>query len=140
MYLGDSGSYTIGLFTGIFLIDFAFNNNSISPYFIIVLLWYPCFELLFSIIRRFFKKLKTYSPDTTHLHHLVYKKIKTYFKIKNNSISHFTSALIINFYNLLTFYISLKYIYSSAVLITIFFINIFVYIVSYNYLKKIIQN
>jgi len=138
LYLGDSGSYTIGLFAGIFLIDFAFNNTSLSPYFIIVLLWYPCFELLFSIIRRFFKKLKTYNPDITHLHHLIYKKIKTYFKIKNDSISHFISSLIINFYNLLCFCISIKYIYSSATLIIIFLINIFVYIISYNYLKKII--
>ena len=138
LYLGDSGSYTIGLFTGIFLIDFAFINNSISPYFIIVLLWYPCFELLFSIIRRYFQKLKTYNPDITHLHHLVYKKIKTYFKIKNDSISHFISAIIINFYNLLCFNISIKFIYSSSTLIIIFFINILVYIISYHYLKKII--
>ena len=137
LYLGDSGSYTIGLFTGTFLIDFVFNNNSISPYFIIVLLWYPSFELLFSIIRRFFKKLKTYNPDTTHLHHLVYKKIKIYFKIKNDPISHFISTLIINFYNLLCFCISIKYIYSSATLIIIFLINIFIYIISYNYLRKI---
>ena len=78
LYLGDSGSYTIGLFTGIFLIDFSFNNNSISPYFIIILLWYPCFELLFSMIRRFFNKIKTYRPDTTHLHHLIYKKVKPF--------------------------------------------------------------
>ena len=138
LYLGDSGSYTIGLFTGIFLIDFAFNNNSISPYFIIVLLWYPCFELLFSIIRRFSKKLKTYNPDITHLHHLIYKKVKTYFKIKNDPVSHFLSTIIINFYNLLCFCISVKYIYSSLTLIIIFLVNITVYIISYNQLKKII--
>ncbi len=126
LYLGDSGSYTLGLFTGIFLIDFAQNNISISPYFIIILLWYPCFELLFSMIRRFLKKIKTYEPDTIHLHHLIFKKIKTYYKIKNN-----------NFYNLICFFISTKYIYSSGSLITIFLINIFVYITLFKYLKRI---
>ena len=136
LYLGDSGSYTLGLFTGIFLIDFAYNNNSISPYFIIILVWYPCFELLFSMIRRFFKKIKTYEPDTTHLHHLVYSKIKIYFKIKKNNISHLLTNILINFYNLLCFYISTKYIYSSKILVTIFLINIFVYVSSYSYLKK----
>ena len=136
LYLGDSGSYTLGLFTGIFLIDFAHNNNSISPYFIIILVWYPCFELLFSMIRRFLKKIKTYEPDTTHLHHLVYSKIKTYFKIKNNNISHLLTNIVINFYNLFCFFISIKYIYSSKILVTIFFINIIVYVSSYNYLKK----
>ncbi len=137
LYLGDSGSYTIGLFTGVFLIDFAFNNNSISPYFIIVLLWYPCFELLFSMIRRLLKKIKTYEPDTTHLHHLIYKKIKTYFKIKNDTICHLITMLTINFYNLLCFFLSKEYIYSSDFLLIIFLFNIFVYIISYNYLKKI---
>ena len=122
--------------TGIFLIDVAFNNPAISPYFIIILVWYPCFELLFSMIRRFFKKIKTYEPDTTHLHHLVYSKIKIYFKIKKNNISHLLTNILINFYNLLCFYISTKYIYSSKILVTIFLINILVYISSYNYLKK----
>lgn len=136
LYLGDSGSYTIGLFTGIFLINFAHNNNSISPYFIIILLWYPCFELLFSMIRRLLKRIKTYEPDTIHLHHLIYKKIKTYLKIKNNNISHLITTSVINFYNLLCFFIATKYIYFSEVLITIFLINIFVYVASFNYLKK----
>ncbi len=137
LYLGDSGSYTLGLFTGIFLIDFAQNNISISPYFIIILLWYPCFELLFSMIRRFLKKIKTYEPDTIHLHHLIFKKIKTYYKIKNNNVSHLITTFIINFYNLICFFISTKYIYSSGSLITIFLINIFVYITLFKYLKRI---
>ncbi len=137
LYLGDSGSYTIGLFTGVFLIDFASYNNSISPYFIILLLWYPCFELLFSIIRRLLKKIKTYQPDTTHLHHLIYKKIKIYYKIKSDSICHLITMLIINFYNLFCFFISTEFIYSSTVLLIIFVINIFVYVIFYNFLKKI---
>ena len=134
--IGDSGSYTLGLFTGIFLIDFAYSNNSISPYFIIILVWYPCFDLLFSMIRRLLKKIKTYEPDTSHLHHLVYSKIKKYFKIKNNNISHLFTNIVINIYNLLCFYISTKYIYSSKILVTIFLVNIFVYVSSYKYLKK----
>ena len=138
LYLGDSGSYTIGLFTGVFLINFSFNNNSISPYFIIVLLWYPCFELLFSMIRRLLKKIKTHEPDTAHLHHLMYKKIKIHFKIKNDNISHLITTFVINFYNFLCFFISAKYLYSSDALLKIFLMNIFVYVISYNYLKKTI--
>ena len=52
IYMGDSGAYLLSLFIGYILINFSSNNLSISPYFIIVLLWYPCFELLFSMIRR----------------------------------------------------------------------------------------
>ena len=50
--LGDSGAYILSLFVGLILIELSNENNLISPYFIILLIWYPCFELLFSMIRR----------------------------------------------------------------------------------------
>ena len=58
IYLGDAGSYLISFLTAYFLLDFFTNNDSISPYFICLLLWYPAFENLFSILRRFFLKKK----------------------------------------------------------------------------------
>ena len=136
IYLGDSGSYTLSLFSGIFLITLVSNNGSISPYLIIVLLWYPCFELLFSIIRRYFKDVKTYKPDTTHLHQLIYKKVVINFKVNNNLISHLISNLIINLYNLVCFIVATKYIYNSDILIFILAINIFLYLILYSFLKK----
>ena len=136
IYLGDSGSYSLSLFSGIFLIEFTNTNISISHYFIIVLLWYPCFELLFTIIRRLFQKNQTYKPDTIHLHQLIYKKIKTNFDIKNDPIIHLITMIIINLYNLMCFFISTKYIYFSEILIIIFTFNILVYIVLYNLLKR----
>ena len=136
IYLGDSGSYTLSLFSGVFLINFVSDNVQISPYFVIVLLWYPCFELLFSIIRRSFTEMKTYKPDTTHLHQIIYKKIMVNFKIENNLIAHFISTFTINFYNLICFLVSIKYIYNSDVLIFILASNIIIYIFIYNFLKK----
>ena len=57
LFLGDSGSYSISFIVGYFLI-FIYNKATfISPYFIILLLWYPCFENLFSIIRKMFTKM-----------------------------------------------------------------------------------
>ena len=58
--LGDAGAYILAFFLGVYLIDFARNNPYLSPFFIISLLWYPCFELLFSIIRRLKYLKKTY--------------------------------------------------------------------------------
>ena len=51
LYLGDGGSYVIGFVLGYILIA-VYNQNIISPFFIILLIWYPCFENLFSIIRK----------------------------------------------------------------------------------------
>ncbi len=136
VYLGDSGSYTISLFVGLFLINFSQTNNAISPYLMIVLLWYPCFELLFSMIRRLFKQINTYEPDTFHLHHLIYKKFKISFTNKNNLLLHILTSTSINLYNLIIFVISLNYIYNSEILMLIMAMNIFLYSVLYNYLKK----
>ena len=75
LYLGDSGSYTLGFIFSTFLINLYLVNNLISPYFVILLLWYPCFENLFSILRKFrFKKSPTY-PDNKHLHQLIFEHL-----------------------------------------------------------------
>ena len=52
LYLGDAGSYLIGFLFGYFLLEMNDLNPLISPYFIALLLWYPAFENLFSIIRK----------------------------------------------------------------------------------------
>ena len=54
IYLGDNGSYLLGFMFAIIAISVQNKNSQISPYFIILLLWYPCFENLFSIIRKKF--------------------------------------------------------------------------------------
>ncbi len=136
LYLGDSGSYLLSIMTGIFLINFAADNFFISPYFVILLLWYPCFELLFSMLRRFFNKMKTYQPDTYHLHQLIYKFLKKNINIKNNLLLHFCTSLTINIFNLISFLIAINYIYNSETLILILIINIFIYISLFNFLKK----
>ena len=137
LYLGDSGAYLISILTGIFLIDVAFDNPAISPYFITILLWYPCFELLFSILRRLLKNNKTYKPDTNHLHQLIFTFIDKKFKLINPLMTHFYSSLCINIFNLISFLISLKFIYNSTILITILFINIIIYIFVFSILIKL---
>ena len=76
--MGDSGAYLLSILSGVYLINFSYNNDYISPFFIILLLWYPCFELLFSMIRRFKNKSKTYKPDSNHLHQFIYDFIKKF--------------------------------------------------------------
>ena len=52
LYLGDSGSYLLGVSMGSMLIFIYKEISFISPFFIVLLLWYPCFENLFSILRK----------------------------------------------------------------------------------------
>ena len=135
LYMGDSGAYLLSILSGVYLINFSYNNDYISPFFIILLLWYPCFELLFSMIRRFKNKSKTYKPDSNHLHQFIYDFIKKNSNSKDNLV-HFYTSILINSYNLLIFIFAINFIYSSKALILIIILNIFVYILSYVFFEK----
>ena len=80
LYLGDSGSYLLGLLLSLSLIDTHQINNDISPFFIICLLWYPAFENLFSILRKVQFSRSPVKPDTNHLHQLIFYYLKLFFK------------------------------------------------------------
>ena len=103
IYLGDSGSYLIGFLFAYYLISIYEQNPNISPFFIILLLWYPCFENLFSIIRKQRFKKSAVEPDTKHFHQLLYFFIAKKFKVNQKLyINNFTS-IIINTFNILIF-------------------------------------
>ena len=141
LYMGDSGAYLISVLMGTFLINFSSNNLTISPYLVIIFFWYPCFELLFSMIRRKIKNKKTYKADTKHLHQLLHDVIKNKFSINDEKLSHFFTSLIINLYNLLIFIICVKFIYFSEILVLVLILNIALYLFTYLILsKKIIKN
>jgi len=137
--LGDSGSYALGFFLAIYLIEFDKNNPYLSPFFVISLIWYPCFELLFSIIRRLIKRKKAYKPDTYHLHQILYSYL--YISINNVKLSHLLVSILINGYCLLSLSINYIYGYETSVILTFLFINIIVYLIVYKILfKKVISD
>ena len=74
IYLGDSGSYLLGFSFSIFLISIYNFIKDISPFFIILLLWYPCYENLFSILRKNIFKRSAMDPDENHFHQLNKKR------------------------------------------------------------------
>lgn len=134
-YLGDSGVYLISIFSGYFLINLINQNNSVSPYLIANLLWYPSFELLFSMIRKLNNKFSPLKPDTNHLHQLTFKFLVNNFKFPRNYINSLT-GLSINTYNLLILFIcSLNYS-STDFQIILLLTNIVLYVSMYYFLKK----
>jgi len=134
--LGDSGAYILALSIGLILIELSNENDLISPYFIILLIWYPCFELLFSMIRRLVFNLYSYEPDTMHLHQMILKIISNNLKLKSDNVNHFLVASIINLYNLSILIISLNYNDKTNIMLALIAINIIVYISIYLVLKK----
>ncbi len=136
LFLGDSGSYLIGLFLSFLLISiYNMNTNNISPYFIIVLVWYPCFENLFSIIR---KKIKNVSPtyaDHKHLHQLIFifaKRKSTLEKKYLNSIVSF----FINLFNFLVLFFASLHYNNSTIQVSILVFCITIYLILYYFFSK----
>jgi UDP-N-acetylmuramyl pentapeptide phosphotransferase/UDP-N-acetylglucosamine-1-phosphate transferase len=139
VYLGDSGSFLLSFLIGYYLINF-YNDNLnliqfISPIFILLLLWYPAFENLFSIIRKIIIKKHPSEPDNLHMHHLLFNFIKK----KNNKTIIYNNTLtgnIINLFNLIGFAVSSKFYYHTEYLVYIIIFNVLFYTVVYFYFYK----
>ena len=137
IYLGDSGSYLLSFFIGTLLINFSNKNaENISSLFIALLLWYPAFENLFSIIRKILQSRKIYKADNLHLHHLIFSFLKKKFKKINLTFASSLTGNIINFYNLFIFILSLNFINSTKYLILIIIVNILIYTSTYLVIRK----
>lgn len=135
MFLGDSGAYLLGLSVSILLIIRYETYQDFSPFFIVLLLWMPCFENLFSIIRKFLFKLSPASPDNNHLHHLVFFFCKKKFNFKSNYINNLSSLIIIS-YNLIIFYLASLDIFNTKYQILLICVNILNYLIVYNLLFR----
>jgi UDP-N-acetylmuramyl pentapeptide phosphotransferase/UDP-N-acetylglucosamine-1-phosphate transferase len=139
VYMGDSGSYLIAIIIGIYLIKFYELNIFISPYYIALLLWYPAFENLFSLVRRVISQNKISMPDNMHLHQLIFRFLrkKKYFNYKMiNSIS----SIIILLFNIPSFIFASLNIFDTKKILLILSINILVYCTVYLKIKIFLSN
>ncbi len=139
LYLGDNGAYFLGFVYSFILILIYNNHPTVTPYFIILLLWYPGFENLFSIIRKkILKKNSPLLPDPKHLHQLMFmifnKKL-----FKNKIYANLVVANIINIYNFLIFSISIQNISDTKFQLVLLLINITIYTFLYLFLSKILK-
>ena len=134
--LGDNGSYILPFIFGYLLIEFANNNQKVSEYFIVLLLWYPAFENLFTLLRRKFINNKTLSkPDNLHLHQLIYLFLKSKNIFRLRFVNSFSGMLIL-LYNLIIFSIGFNYFYHTKNLVLLIVINVLIYCSLYFYLRK----
>ena len=140
--MGDNGAYILAMIFGISLIDIFNNNSFISPFFIILLLWYPCFELLFSIIRKFNFGNSPLDPDTNHLHQLIFFLISKKYKLKKIHSNNLASLVLLT-YNFGIFYLANKNVSLSHFQIILFILSViiycFVYLKILNWKKKLIK-
>ncbi len=138
LFMGDGGAYSLSFLLGYILITIYNKNQIVSPYFIIVLLWYPCFENLFSILRKFLINKNPMKPDNSHLHHYLYMLIKKKLGL-NNLLSNNLSSLMINSFNLFIFYFASLNLNHTQIQLIILFLSIITYLIIFFTLKKILS-
>ena len=131
LYLGDSGSCQLGLLFSLLLIQLYIENQFISPFYIINLLWYPAFENLFSIFRKLTFSRSPIKADTNHLHQLIFLKFKQKKVSKNLIYLNNLTGILIVIYNLLILSFSSMFIQNTQIQIIIILFNIFLYIFIY---------
>ncbi len=77
IFLGDCGAYLLGCLVAALAVLLPERNPQISPFFSLLLVLYPCYELARSTIRRFFKKnASAFEPDNKHLHSLIFQSVQ----------------------------------------------------------------
>ena len=130
IFLGDSGSYLLGFFFSVILINLYDVNNHISPFYIILLVWYPCYENLFSIVRKKILNRSSMKPDSNHLHQLIFFFIKKKFLIKT-IYANLLSANLINIFNFLVFLISSNFISKTKIIIICIILKLIIYTFTY---------
>tara|TARA_B100000029_G_C17557282_1_gene952043 strand:- start:732 stop:1754 length:1023 start_codon:yes stop_codon:yes gene_type:complete len=130
LYLGDNGIYLLSIYTGFTLIILFKNNPEFSPYFIVNLLWYPAFEILFSMLRKLSVKFSPMEPDILHLHQLIYYYFNKKFKYKKKILNSLT-GISINIYNFIIIYFASINIYNTKNQILFLSISLSIYLLSY---------
>jgi UDP-N-acetylmuramyl pentapeptide phosphotransferase/UDP-N-acetylglucosamine-1-phosphate transferase len=140
MFLGDGGAYSVSFLIAFILIKiYSHQSLTVSPYYIILLLWYPCFENLFSIVRKILKKKSPYFPDNEHLHQYIFIFMKSKYKI-NSLSSNILSGVTINVFNFLILYVGSTNVGHTILQLKLLGLAVFTYTTTYILLKRFKKN
>ena len=135
IFIGDSGAYLIGFIIATIAINFSVNNHHLSPFVIVLILFYPSWELLRTILRRVLNKKNIFSPDAQHLHSLLYSNNLKRYKFSNFKANLFTSLQII-FFQLVIFIYVISFYRTETLMILGIAISISFYELIYKIEKK----
>lgn len=134
IFLGDSGAYLIGFILGTDLVYLFNYNNEISKFFAVLILFYPCFEVLFSIIRRFIIRYSPLIADTEHLHTIL---VNFFIKQKKEKkIAHLLSSGFLNIIFIIPVFFNLQEIHHTKKILISLLISASVYLILYKVLRK----
>jgi len=87
MFAGDLGAYCLGLLVGFVTILFFSEHASLITWYVLLILFYPLFELIFSMMRRFKNNKPLMRADSYHMHQLIFSLLnKNYSTYLSNNL------------------------------------------------------
>jgi len=151
IFLGDSGSLTLGYFISslVIVISSRIHSNDVNSglifprtidlAFVIIALALPLADTVRVMFVRFIEKRHLFLPDNNHLHHILYKK-----NIRHKSVVLIIHLFSISFVLLAIYYAEFSKLYAlilfTITLILFFFIRpIIELIIKHNYLLKYVS-
>ena len=76
IFLGDAGAYTLGFVLSWFGICILLKAPEVSPWAILLTVFWPLADTLLAIYRRSRRNVATMAPDRLHVHHLVMRALE----------------------------------------------------------------
>ena len=135
IFMGDGGAYLVGFILATSSLLLINRNPQVSPWFPLVVMAYPVWETLFSIVRRVFvHKQPPGEPDLFHLHSIIYKRFRALFP---RFLSHSFVGPVLCLFNLLSIAPAIYYWNKTIPLILISFAFVALYIACYLILVSI---
>ena len=116
IFLGDGGAYFLGIMLSVGVIKY-YQINGLSPWYVFSVFIYPITDVCFSIIRRIVSKVSAVKPDSKHLHHMVYKRVKKIGLESENTNHAITTLLIFILY--FPFLLSANYFANNSLILQI---------------------
>lgn len=76
IFLGDAGAYTIGFVLSWFAIAVLINAPDVSPWAILLVVFWPVADTVLAIYRRFKRRMSAMAPDRLHVHQMVMRTLE----------------------------------------------------------------
>jgi hypothetical protein len=127
--VGESGLFLSGTVLPIFAILMYKHTINISPFFILLMFWYPIFELIFSFINKIYFKFNSNLAERENFHDLLNFYLKKRFK--SELLAKNFTIILINLFNLLMIYIGSLNLFFPKILVLLLFLNVNSYLISY---------
>jgi len=140
LFAGDTGAYFYGYSNAIICIYFFGKNDGLLSWLAVLIMFYPCLELLFSLIRKLINKSSPFDPDKRHLHTILFIFLKKKFKVYLASILCIFIMFPIFGFSFLIFLVFTDFIFFDLKTVFLFiFLITFFYLILYRMLNNIIN-